>query len=546
MGFENIATIIHNNSKKFPDKTALVFIKKNVSDIHITYEELDRRVGNLAYIFSQKKLTHKKVILFYPLGLDYIITYLACLYAGVIPVPIVYDVENFSMTKKMAISAINTTRSDIVLTKSELTECLYKIISNDQFEIIETATEMISNRFYLYSHYKPNDTAYIQSTSATTGQFKCVQLTHNNIVTSLMDSANFWSLTPNDISCSRTPHFHVYGLIIGVLQPLFCGNTNYIIDHHDIIRDSLYWLWIISKYRVTYSGPNFDYTAEFNDIDPTIDLSSWRIAILGGDVISPYHIQQFIKKFKPYGFSETSLCVSYGMTEMTGFISATGLHDTPKTVALDQNALRLNRVVENNNGHTVLSSGKFNKANLKIINRDTLLEVTKNEIGEICVTGATLSNGYFNSCHPFKLIQLHDGCYFRTGDIGFILEDELYLLSRYTEVISIADNQYYSIEIETTIKQAIPFLAHNAMVVVSLRTEIALLIEAKADLSPQDKISLKQSINENIFSSFGLNIKNILFLTTGTLPRTYSGKLKKTEARQLYFEWEKENSHFML
>lgn len=538
---KNIASIIHENAKLFSNKDAIVFLKKNASPEKLTFKELDKKAGAMAQSLKNYGLSNKKIILLYHTSTDYFVTYLACLYAGVIPITVApFHPSQLSLTTRMLLAAIEDSGTDIVLTSQTIQDQLKEMKLLPSNISILNISRVSHKGFFLNDVSNPDDIICIQSTSGTSGHFKGVLISGRNLLSSIAITSQTWRLAYDDISLSRTPHFYIYGLIIGFLLPLYNGNTNYVIPPVDVLPDPLYWLKMLSHYQATYSGcPNFGYqecidkNTDFLDIN----LSHWRIAIFGGDVIQPRMLHDFEMKFKPMQFRPESYCISYGMTEMTGFITATDVDKKPDILFLDRAHLRKNKInfqSDPENSYQVVSCGKFDHEHVKIIDSARTVYLKEREIGDICVSGPTLCQGYLASRHTFNKIPFFGKEYYCTGDIGFIFDNELYVLSRQKEIINIANTEYYSpIEIESIVKSSHDSLNNSTVVAFSDGDKISLLVEILSKDSARD---LFQYIHQKLIKLIGLHCHQIVFVPSQTLPRTPSGKLMRNIAIERFFQ----------
>jgi polyketide synthase PksL len=485
----NVGFKIRQNAKSFPDKEAIVFLQgfgKQISKL--TYKELDVKASLLASVLHQNNLYKKRVILLFHTGIDFIIAYTACLYAGVIAVP-------YSLKEKAKIlnqSTILTTEQ----IKSSLNITANYIITQPE------STELFYNENIL-----SDDLTHIQYSSGTTGHAKGVSVSQNNLFYSLKKNSRFWRLKHTDIALTCTPHHNTYGLITGILLPLFNGNTNYVIPVEDFVMSPAWWLKAISTYQVTYSGcPNFGYQRCIDTTEDTpLDLSQWKIAICGGENIRASTLSQFAQRYFSVGFKPESFCTSYGMSELTGFITSTSPHYSP--------------TIHNNN----VSNGWVTK-NIKIIDPNTLRQLDDEHIGEIIVKGKTLTRGYIEIEHNNN--ERFNQEYFRTGDIGYIYRNELYLKGRINDVVIINGKNHYLQDIEASAK--VTSLSNLAF---AINNKIIILQEVSDDKRIDWMI---QKIVNKVVIDHQLTIHEIMFVSTGSLPKTANGKLQRVIARDAY------------
>jgi polyketide synthase PksL len=551
----NVVKKMHDNALNYPHKIAVTYVDRDGErEVSLTFAELNEKAGALAQYLVDCHLSNKKVMLFYPTGIDFVIAYVACLYANVYPIPVVGP---DSHTLRRITEAINTIMRDAD-TKLMLTTTATKTLLDHDVDLaLHEYTFFYSDgshdasAFYINDKVSLEAIAHIQYSSGTSATSKGIVITHGNLLASLRSNAIAWALSEKDISLSRSPHYYIYGLMTGLLLPLYHANTNYLLCSTDVIRDPLFWLSCLSKYQVTYSGcPHFGYQHCLDKVSKhdasTLDLSRWRIAICGGELIRASTFIEFANKFKASGFKPVSLCSSYGMTEMTGFVSSTTPGARPSFYVLDKEALRQGKVIESKHAQhylTLVSSGKVGKeSKIKIIDAISMRELAINEIGEICLAGPTLCKEVVNTHRQLNHVLLREEngayvSYFRTGDEGFIHEHELYIVSRRKELIILNGHYYIPEEIEERVRRAHPLLSHYATIATceneGQETNLLIFQEIPGHLSIKEQERLKYSIRELVLNEMGLEIDGLAFTQVGALPRTPSGKLRRQAAKEL-------------
>jgi polyketide synthase PksL len=524
-----IAKLIHDNAKKFPDKKAIVKIDENGGAASsITFGELDRQAGSLAALLAKCQLADEKVILLFPAGIDFVVSYIACHYAGVIAVPVTPpDAAQLTQTLNHLSSVMEDSGALAIMTTTEIKALLPESVS---------ATVIVANdaihpcEFYLDDKRSEGAIAHIQYSSGTTGQPKGVLITQANLLHSLQGNSVHWLLEKNDVALTWTPHYYIYGLLTGILLPLYNANTNYILDPMSVANLPFNWLRAISRYKVTYSGcANFAYQLCVDKISADqvkqLDLRSWKIAICGGESIQLNTLRDFSCRFHAAGFKAESLCPSYGMSEMTGFVSA-------KLPGEQLRVRRLNR--------EYVSSGKVaENTAVSIIDPQSLMIMPAGEIGEICLRSPTKARAYVTQLYETLRISGKD--YYRTGDLGFLHDDELYLVSRLKEIIIVNGKNYHPEDIEAAAKNVIAEYPSAAFSVEGDKTEdIVLLQEIRHGLTKEKMSELINAIRQSVLKYCGVRIQRTVLLREGSSPKTRSGKLQRNKARQAYLD-----SHLM-
>ncbi len=518
---------------KYSQKAAVVYLeKRGVVPQVLSYSELDRKAGSLAAALHQYHSVNDYVILLFTTGIDFIVTYMACLYAGRIPIPVTPpDETQLTRTSAKLNAVLRDSHAKIILTNSTIKKMLQDntIIENsDTVHVMDVNQFTAATDYFVHAKVNEDTMALIQYSSGTTGKPKGVTLSQRNLLYGLQHNSIFWEITTADKSLSRTPHYYIYGLVTGILLPLYNANSCFILSPTEVIKDPAFWLESISTYKITYSGcPNFGYQQCVDkmdrDVELPIALTHWRIAICGGERVQKSTLNDFYNKFKKNGFNQNSFCISYGLSEMTGFVSSTQVGKGSQ-LATHQSLISCGRLAQGTK-IKIIRSGKMRAA----------------EIGEICLSSPTLCQGYLN--HAFSDNELikdkqNGDVYFRTGDVGFMQEDELYLMSRCKDIIIIHGENFLPEDIEASIKQAHPLLSNSEVMATSIEThqeeKVLVMVEVDKELDRAIFSILINSIYQHVLHDCGLRLDHIIFVTTNTLPKTQSGKLQRLAAKEAY------------
>jgi polyketide synthase PksL len=478
-----LVSILQKKFANSPYKTAFYFLKEGHDEIAINYFELDQKAKSIATQLIELNLIGHRVLLLFPAGLDFIISFLSCLYAGAIAVPVYCPSEHTFEQAKTSLNAIaKDAKISVILTLGPFMEKA-KEIYLDQVLVINT-NDLYNLNFKNYQlPVIEQNVAYLQYSSGSTAVSKGIVIECDNLLHSLKYTAKTWKYSKDSVTLIWAPHYHVYGLVCGLLVPLYHGTPSVIIPTNVFINNPKCWFNAITKYKVSHSGcPNFGYelctqainTQEFSGID----LSSWKVAINGGEIVREDSLLKFNDKFKPYGFRFQNFCSSYGMSELTGMISATSYEKKPTRLTVELDGLRNNKIIKKIQSHSntanrvLVSSGKL-LPGLKaiIINPKTLILTNKNEVGEICLSGPSVAKGYWQrqeeTVNVFKTISNNSKQFYcRTGDLGFIYRGEIFLTGRLKELIIIYGKNYYPLDLEIIVKNAHEVLKKIALNVV--------------------------------------------------------------------------------
>ncbi|HEX8186610.1 MAG TPA: condensation domain-containing protein, partial [Blastocatellia bacterium] len=348
------------------------------------------------------------------------------------------------------------------------------------------------------------------------------------------------------------PLFHDMGLIGNVLQPLYLGASCTLFSPLAFLQRPRRWLEAISHFRGTVSGgPNFAYDLCVRKIKPQdrerLDLSSWAIAFNGSEPIRKETLDRFVSAFAPHGFRETSFYPCYGLAEATLFVSGVDRNAPPSYKVVDSNALSHNVVSdaspEDHAARTVVSIG-FGGSDQRvvIVDPETMLPCEPRAVGEVWVSGPSIAGGYWGRTDESErtfaaaLADGSEGSFLRTGDLGFMLDGELYITGRLKDMIIIRGRNLYPQDIEFTVQQAHPAIREGGCAAFALHIEgeERLAIVAEADLRNTDNNpdTILEAIRRTVAEGHEAHVHTIALLQPKSIPKTSSGKIQRHACRE--------------
>jgi acyl transferase domain-containing protein/acyl-CoA synthetase (AMP-forming)/AMP-acid ligase II/aryl carrier-like protein len=559
----NLVSIIQNNAINQPKQLAYLFLSDGKQEtMRIYNDELDEKARIIAATLQKRKLFSKRVLLLYPSGIDFIAAFIGCLYAGVIAVPVhCPKLKDFDKSKKNILTVAKDADVTGVLTVTEYINKIDEDLSELHlkkkkiFSIDTTILQLDSLEVYKAPIIKPDTIAYLQYTSGSASIPKAAIICHENLIHNLKQSAKAWHYSSNSITVTWAPHTHVYGLVFGLLTPLYTGSRAILIPAEVIIQKPSTWLKAITHYKATHSGcPNFGYQLCIEKISDAeldnINLASWKVAVNGGEVIHYETLQKFAAKFQRCFFSIEKFCPAYGMSEMTGTIAVNAYGKKPNFYNLSTEGLSENKVVL-----TKTSEAKSTFAGCGhvlpgleavIVDPETHLPAPSKTIGEIWLRGKSLVSGYWQNkqetAYNFDVtLAGSKEKYFRTGDLGFIYNKEICITGRLKDLIIIYGKKYYPTDLEIIAAEALKnILVTGQRVVFALPSEdsgkerVVFLQEIEESLSSKKHTEIINTIATTITKRLGINPYCITLVATNSLPKTKSGKLQRKTCQELF------------
>lgn len=535
---------------------AYVWIDEHLhEEASLTYGELHARALAVAAQLAARCRPGDRALLVFPPGLDFIVAYFGCLYARVIAVPV--NPPRRQAVQGATRSVVRDCAPSAVLTLGALVDFMKPALEGVCGELRWLAVDQLADEDTSFEPQPcPADcVAFLQYTSGSTSDPKGVMVTHGNLVANEEMIRRGFGHDHDSTIVGWVPFFHDQGLIGSVLQPLWCGSTGILMSPLVFSRWPLAWLSAISKYRAhTSGGPNFGFeicvarAADGKNVPPDLDLSCWKTAFNGAEPIRAETLRRFTETFAPYGFDEQAFYPCYGLAEATLIVTGSVKGRGPRTVRADVEELARGRFAEAppGAGRTLVGSGRvLPQQQLRIVDPETGHPCAANEIGEIWVSGANVAKGYWRRPDVTAAV-FGAACegepgrtYLRTGDLGIVIDDELYLVARLKDLIIVRGRNIYPQDVEHTAQSAHPALRKGCCAAFAVPggdgEKVVVVQEVKRDQQahPAD---VAQCIRAAIVREHDIALGDLVLTPAQELSKTSSGKIMRAAARERYVE----------
>ena len=420
----------------------------------LTYGQLDHQARAVAARLQSLQVAGERILLMLPTGWEYLVAFFACLYAGAIAVPAYPPRPNRSLDRLDAIIADAQPKVIFTGADSPAKRKLLESLNNAPI-LLEVAALTDSSDPWLEPDIGADTLAFLQYTSGSTASPKGVMVSHGNILYNCRMIAE--ALQPNaDIRfLSWLPLFHDMGLIGSIFAPLYGGYPSLLMSSDAFLMRPLRWLQAISDHRITWSvAPNFAYELCVRKSTPEqrakLDLSSWRIALNGAEPVRSETLSRFSEAFAEAGFQKAHFYPCYGLAEATLFVAGGLPEAEPVIRPSPSNSL--------SDGNTLLGCGRcWLQETVIVVDPDTAQPCAAGTIGEIWISGPNVAAGYWRqpeltqqTFHAY-LADDADRHFLRTGDLGFIKDDELSITGRLKHLIIIGGRNIHAEDIERTV-----------------------------------------------------------------------------------------------
>ncbi|MCC4291218.1 AMP-binding protein [Halomonas aquamarina] len=552
-------------SQERPGDRALVTVNAQGETI-LDYATLERRSRALASELQQRFPVGERALILLDNDEHYVVAFLACLYAGVIAVP-VFPPESAKQQHLARLFAIaDDSQAACVLTSSaviELVAAAGKDFGSAELIPVDALDERRAE-CWVEHHPQRDDIAFLQYTSGSTATPKGVMVSHGNLMANERAIETGFSIGADDVFVSWLPLYHDMGLIGGLLQPLYRGIPVVLMSPSFFLQRPVRWLEAISRHRGTVSGgPDFAYRLCLERIRDdqlkALDLSSWRVAFSGAEPVRHDTLTGFIERFRPAGFAADAAAPCYGLAEATLLVSCNSRGTGVVGTAFSQQSLAEGKAASAVEGNTLVGCGTPEPGHtIDIVDPEGLHSLTEGDVGEIWVNGPSVAHGYWQNPEATAQAfvtrdgvrwqrtdgsdaQNHDARddrWLRTGDLGFLHEGQLYIAGRIKDLIILRGHNVYPQDIESAIEAEVEAVRKGRVAAFAVTTpEGAEGIGVAAEVSrgiqklvPAEK--LIEALSEAVGSACHEPLSVALLLNPGGLPKTSSGKLQRSACRQ--------------
>ncbi|BDB45678.1 MULTISPECIES: fatty acyl-AMP ligase [Mycobacterium] len=387
------------------------------------------------------------------------------------------------------------------------------------------------------------DIALRQLTSGSTGIPKAVEISHGNLAANIDSTGRATGATSDSIAVSWLPLCHDMGMIGFICMPMVYGAQAVVLRTEEFLRRPIVWAEMITRFGATITaGPNFAYSVLARMLErcepPTIDLSSLRVAINGAEPIDHRDLEHFQSVGARFGLGPGVLTPFYGLAEATVTVSA-GVFGVPPVVDHVSRARMAAADVaepvapDSPDGQPVVCVGRpVHDMRVRVTKDGNILG--SREIGAIEVAGPSVARSYLTTDGTVMLAD-EDG-WVDTGDLGYLDEqDRLYICGRSKDLIVLAGRNLYPHDIERA-AAGVEGVRKGCVVALRIDTDregFAVLAEVYDRYGEQDRMRLRREIAARVSSHVGHVPREVKLLTPGSLPKTTSGKLRRSHARAL-------------
>jgi len=528
-----------------------------------SYGELDRKSRAIAATLQDLGAPGERALLLYPAGLDFLAAFFGCLYAGVTAVPS-YPPHPArparSLPRLQAIARDAAVRvvlgSEAIVTAAPALVAQAPALAAARWRATEALSPDAAEAWQEPS-LTPDTLAFLQYTSGSTGMPKGVMVSHGNLLHNLAYGRSCADNDAERVGVCWLPAYHDMGLIEGILQPLFAGYPTYLMPPAAFLQRPARWLEAISRVRGTNSGgPNFAYALCVRKTSPEqragLDLGCWQIAYSGAEPIRKETLDRFADAFGPCGFQADAFYPAYGLAEATLVVTSRRRGEAPVFRDVDAGGLGRDEATAPAPGAdpvTLVGCGRASGGTRVVIaHPEARTRCAPGVVGEVWVSSPSVARGYWDRPADTRatfgayLADSGEGPFLRTGDLGFLAGDQLFVTGRLKDVIIVRGRKHYPEDLELTVERSHAAIRPGGVAAFALDAAHGERVVVLAELNARrprgrgpreavDGAAVIDAIRQAVAEQHDLRVHGVALLAPGAVPKTSSGKLRRHACR---------------
>ena len=537
---------------RHPDRLHVTVLQDEATVLgQLTYGQLAGEAKRIACgLIARDIAPGDRVALMLPTGLDFFVAFFGILYAGAIPVPIYPPLRLSQLEEHLRrqIGILRNAGTSVLVTVPEgmrlaglLRAQLDDLVSVDTVALLQSGSPVP-----LPPTGDANAIALIQYTSGSTGNPKGVMLSHGNLLANIRAMGEVMGASSDDVLVSWLPLYHDMGLIGAWLGSLYFGAPLYAMPPVSFLVRPETWLWAMHRYRATISAaPNFAFELCLNQIPEEnltgLDLSSLRLVGDGAEPVSPQTVRRFRERFGRYGFPSNALAPVYGLAECAVGLAFPPTGREPVIDRIDRERLGRDGAAvpakaDDPRPLELVACGQPLPGHEIRIVDEAGRELGDRREGRLEFRGPSATRGYFRD--ETKTRELFHNGWLDSGDRAYIAGGDVFVTGRVKDIIIRAGRHLYPQEVEEAVAKLDGVIKGGVAVfsVADPRTgteRVVVLAETLED-DPARRSALQKTAQELVTDVAGTPADEIVLAPPQTVPKTSSGKIRRSSARDIY------------
>src|SRR5450759_3341261 len=550
---QTLVEVLEWHAAQHPDRLHLTVLQDEATVLGtLTYGELATRARSVARgLIARDVAPGDRVALMLPTGIDFFTAFFGILYAGAIPVPI-YPPMRLSQLEdhlRRQTGILRNAGACMLITMPEgrrLAGLLRAQVEN--LNAVESVASVAASAppVDLPQSNDSNSVALIQYTSGSTGDPKGVLLSHANLLANIRAMGRMMEASSADIFVSWLPLYHDMGLIGAWLGCLHFGAPLYAMSPLSFLVRPESWLWAIHRFRATFSAsPNFGFELCLNKITDAdlegLDLSSLRMVADGAEPVSVQTLRRFVDRFGRYGFPAGAMAPVYGLAESSVGLAFPPLGRPPVIDRVDRDQLSMHGQAEpakrgDPRPLEIVACGQpLPGHEIRIVDQAGR-ELGERQEGRLEFRGPSTTRGYFHN--EVKTRELIHNGWIDSADRAYMAGGDVYITGRIKDIIIRAGRHLYPQEIEEAVA-GIAGIRKGGVAVFGLAdrasgTERVVVLAETRETDPAKRQALQARAQEVTTDIAGTPPDEVVLAPPSTVPKTSSGKIRRSAAKELY------------
>lgn len=541
-----------------PEERAYTFLVNGDDQERVlTYGDLRSRAVAYGQHLRDCGLSHKAVLLLFPSGLNFVIAFFACAYAGAVSVPanLARNSHHYARLRQIILdSEIRAVFSTRDLRNSIGEGLLGSGVDTSHVAVFcESDAPVVACSVILPGQ---EQLAFLQYTSGSTGKPKGVMITHAQLMANERAIQRSADLPEHLVGAGWLPQFHDMGLIGATLQPVALGGHYVFMSPLHFLQRPLRWLKMISDYRaVATAAPNFALElcakTQLDEEIETLDLTALSTIFCGAEPVNADAVERFQLRFTRVGLRNDAIKPCYGLAEATLMVSGGVAPNNLRTLFVSRDALTAGRAEVPGDlvqpTQAIVCCGRPVQTHRTVIVEPATGRILNNgQVGEVWFAGGSVASGYWRNPQAtmttFKaMTSCGEGPFMRTGDLGFLHHEGLFITGRIKELIIFRGRNLYPHDIESTLIKTSAIFSEVQAAVFAADSDDGSNVVAYVELPRRSKAypgqefqSIAHTLRMAVAQIHDVHLRDIYFLSHGKIPRTSSGKIQRNRCAEMY------------
>ncbi|MET0545015.1 MAG: fatty acyl-AMP ligase [Caulobacterales bacterium] len=476
---------------------------------------------------------------------DFVRAFFACQYAGLVPAPMplpaaLVGKEAYTIQIARMLSAAGAAAA---FGPVEFQEWLEAAGQEAGVRFVQRLDALPESSGAPLPEITPDQMCYLQFSSGSTRSPTGVVVTHRALMANARGiTRDGLKVVAADRALSWLPLYHDMGLVGFLLSPLSCQMTIDLLPTSGFVRRPLLWLDLMSRNRATISySPTFGYelaARRFHGAEE-FDLSAWRVAGIGGDMVRPGPLEEFSNAFEKVGFKRTAFVPSYGMAEASLGLTMAPLEVGIRTISVDIDRMERDGIVvapqSGARQRSFVSCGLIFPEHSLEVRDESGAVLPEHRVGKIFVRGPSLMREYFGQEEATNAV-MRDG-WLDTGDLGFLDQGEIVITGRAKDLMLLNGRNVWPQDIEWTAETSVAGLRTGDVAAFSVVEDdnserVVVLVQCRSR-DEEVRRRIREGVTGVMRARHGLDVQTYL-VGPHALPQTSSGKLSRTRARTMF------------